>query len=156
LRERVKLDHGRWRWRRKAARRVRTATSAGSSEFVFHRTGQQITQAMYQRPWIRACVRAGQGTMLCRKCDVQSTHWYHCGETTKYRGKLLHDFRRAAARDLIRSGTPQSVAMAITGHKTNSMFTRYNIVDSSDVRQALQKMRAYRNERERKVVAIAK
>jgi integrase len=142
--------------RRKAARRVKTATSAGSSEFVFHRNGEQITQAMYQRPWIRACLKAGQGRMVCQKCGEESTHWYHCGKTTKYNGKLLHDFRRTAARDLIRSGTPQSVAMAVRGHKTNSMFTRYNITDTGDIRKALQSMRAYRNEREQKVVAIAK
>jgi len=142
--------------RRKAARRVKTATSAGGSEFVFHRDGKKITQSAYQRPWIRACVLAGQGTLTCRECGEKSARWYCCGKTTKYSGKLLHDFRRTAARDLIRSGTPQSVAMKVTGHKTDSMFRRYNITDTDDIRKALRGLRSYRKEREQKLVAIAK
>ena len=94
--------------------------------------------------------------MTCRECGEKSTHWYHCGKTTKYSGKLLHDFRRAAARDLIRSGTPQSVAMKVTGHKTDSMFRRYKITHTDDIRKALESLSAYRNEREQKLVAIAK
>lgn len=40
-------------------------------------------------------------------------------------------------RDLIHSSVSQSVAMSISGHKTNSMFTRYNITDDKDQRKAL-------------------
>ena len=60
------------------------------------------------------------------------------------------------ARDLIRSGVPQSVALRITGHKTASMFTRYNITDTEDVREALRSAQRYRDSQQRNVVAISK
>ena len=46
-------------------------------------------------------------------------------------------------RNLIRAGVPQSVAMRISGHKTASVFTRYNIVDERDVVDAGRKLESY-------------
>lgn len=60
---------------------------------------------------------------------------------------LLHDFRRSAARNLIRSGVSQDVAKRITGHKTDSMFSRYNIVAENDLAEAAAKLEVRRNGR---------
>ena len=55
-------------------------------------------------------------------------------------GRLLHDFRRTAVRNLERAGVARSVAMKITGHKTESVYRRYAIVCDADLQEAAQKL----------------
>jgi integrase len=57
-------------------------------------------------------------------------------------GRLLHDFRRTAVRNLERSGASRSAAMAVTGHLTESVYRRYAIVNERDVAEALAKLAA--------------
>jgi integrase len=57
-------------------------------------------------------------------------------------GRLPHDFRRSAVRNLTRAGVPQSVAMKMTGHKTDSVFRRYDIVSPDDLRIAAERLDA--------------
>jgi len=84
--------------------------------WVFHRTGKRI-QSFY-KAWHRACREAG------------------------IPGKVPHDFRRTAIRNMVRAGIPERVAMAIAGHKTRAIFDRYHIVADGDLQEAAQRIEA--------------
>ncbi len=55
---------------------------------------------------------------------------------------MFHDFRRTAVRNLTRSGVPRSVAKDLTGHRTDSVFDRYNIVEEQQLAEAGAKLSA--------------
>jgi integrase len=106
--------------RRLKARRLDTP-------LVFHRTakgrpGQPIKD--FRKAWAQACTEVGL--------------------TAGRRGGLtFHDTRRTAVRNLIRAGVDQTVAMKISGHRTDSTFRRYNITSEDDLRDAVEKVAAY-------------
>lgn len=57
--------------------------------------------------------------------------------------KLVHDFRRTGVRSLRQAGVPESVAMGLTGHKTRSVFLRYDIIDGKDLLAGVEKLAAF-------------
>lgn len=58
-------------------------------------------------------------------------------------GLLPHDLRRSGIRNMIRSGVSETVAMSISGHRSRSMFDRYNITNQDDQRRALDAVEQY-------------
>jgi integrase len=99
---------------------------------IFHRDGEPIGD--FRKPWQVACVRAEVGKFYCRNCQGVELDRDHkcpiCGQKCnnkvrpKYVGRLFHDFRRSAVRDMVRAGVPETVAMSISGHRTRATFDR--------------------------------
>lgn len=81
---------------------------------VFHRNGEPIR--WFIKAWRTACKATGLA------------------------GRIPHDLRRSAVRNMVRSGVSEAVAMKLTGHKTRMIFSRYNITDQNDLREAGKKL----------------
>ena len=84
--------------------------------WLFHRDGAPIR--VFRRAWTTACKNAG---LL---------------------GRIPHDFRRTAVRNLERAGVPRSAAMAMVGHKTEAIYRRYAIADETMLRDGAEKLAA--------------
>ena len=66
--------------------------------------------------------------------------WKTAVEAVGMAGALKHDFRRSAVRNMERAGVPRSVAMKLTGHKTESVYRRYAIVSDADLQDATRRL----------------
>jgi hypothetical protein len=68
-----------------------------------------------------------------------------CRERQWLEGRLVHDLRRTAVRNLERAGVPRSVAIKLTGHKTEHVFRRYAIVAERDLVDGTAKLATLHN-----------
>lgn len=72
-----------------------------------------------------------------------TTAWNNARVKAGLSHKWVHDFRRSGVRSLRQAGVPESVAQALTGHKTPSVFRRYDIVDVKDLSVGVEKLAAF-------------
>lgn len=104
--------------RRTEARKVKDGDTTTFAALIFHHDGHAITDI--RKAWKTACKKAG----LPRR--------------------LFHDLRRSAVKNMDEAGVSRDVAMAISGHKTQAMYSRYNIADVKRKRKALELTQEFR------------
>jgi integrase len=104
--------------------------------FFFYEDGRPLRD--FRKSWRKACKAVG----LAKAKEVGKT------KTGKPILKITplripHDFRRTAVRNLVRAGIHERLAMQMTGHKTRSVFERYNVTSGSDLKEAAMKLNAF-------------
>jgi hypothetical protein len=88
--------------------------------------------------------------------DNHLNGWSEARERADVAGVLFHDLRRSTVRNMKRAGIQDRVAMEISGHSTQSIFDRCNIIDTSDLRSAGERLESYARQRKRERAAPRK
>jgi integrase len=119
---------------------------------------EQYPEAEYVFFWHKEDVTIGHGgNRVVPGCHIKKfdASWKAAVERAKYPDLLFHDLRRSATRNMRKAGIDQAVRMKISGHKTDSMERRYDIMDATDILEAGKKAEAF-SKKERKKYAAAK
>ena len=153
-----------WRWRSEAARLCWTSVSFAAGEVRLDpgttKTGEgrifpftMELRALLER---RQAVTRDREHALGRSIPHVFTRatgkplgtfnkaWATACRTAGIPGRVLHDFRRTAVRNLLRAGVPERVAMQLVGWKSRQMLDRYHIVSAGDLIEAASKLDAWR------------
>jgi integrase len=125
--------------RRWKARLIERNGKPHVTDLVFHRDGEPVGD--FRKAWVTACFEAELVEPVLDENDQRMLG--DDGKPKLRPSKLFHDLRRTAARNMVRAGVPERVAMEIIGHRTRSMFDRYNIVSEDDVREAMDRTATY-------------
>lgn len=90
-------------------------------------------------PWLFVRWAPGQrgGSGLGTRIKSIRGAWEKARVASGQPGRFVHDFRRTAVRNLENVGVPRSRAMAAVGHKTESIYRRYAIVNEADLAESL-------------------
>jgi integrase len=97
---------------------------------MFRKDGAAFVTKNFRKSFNAACVAVGLGKKTGPKV------W-------QYEGLTPHDLRRSAVRNSVRAGNSEAVAMAISGHRTVSVFRRYNITSPEDIKKAGKRTAVY-------------
>ncbi len=116
----------------------RTARTIYLGEELYHALAELKAHRDWHRPHCEhVFVREDQPIKSFNKA------WHSACKRVGLEGLLFHDLRRSAIRNMIRAGVPQATAMRISGHKTASVFRRYDVVSESDLEQAAHALDKY-------------
>jgi integrase len=108
-----------------------------------HAEHHRLKQAGQIEPWVffRMVAQGRGGTLHPKPIRRFDKAWKAACTAAGCPGRIPDDFRRTAIRNMVRRGVPERVAMQLAGHKTRSVFERYNIVSDGDLRTAATQLR---------------
>jgi hypothetical protein len=89
---------------------------------------------------VNECQSIGEAQADGKQVKTFYKNWRKACQAAGLPGKLAHDFRRTAVRNMVRAGIPERVAMQMAGHRTGSVFDRYHIVSDGDLQEAARRL----------------